>query len=402
MPTVNLTAAFVEKVKPNGKRTEYFDDSLPGFALRVSESGVKSWIVFYRFGGRLTRYTFGTFPILTLKEARQKAKDALHDVSDGVNPARVKQEDRSAPTFRTMAENYRDREASKKKSGVEMSRLIDRLLIPHFGAMQAKEISRRDVKDFVTRYAEHASIAANRILGLIRLVFKWGIEHDYVEISPCYPIKKPGGREYPRERALSEGEIKKVWTAMNQESTITNQRASRRTTVASLKLRLITAQRGGEVEGMEWAEVDLDSTMWTIPAEKAKNNLSHRVPLSATAMKIILEMKELHSDKGSPYVFPGPGGKFHIANVQKTIQRIVKASGVEFRGHDLRRTAASLMTSASVPRLVVGKILNHVEPGVTKVYDRYAYDREKRDALDLWSRKLSLIISDLREVRTEA
>jgi integrase len=77
-----------------------------------------------------------------------------------------------------------------------------------------------------------------------------------------------------------------------------------------------------------------------------------------------------------------------IAHAQKAIERIVRASGVQFRGHDLRRTAASLIVGAGVPRLVVSKILNHVETGVTAVYDRHSYDLEKRAALDFWGRRL--------------
>ena len=129
----------MEKVKPNGKRMDYFDDSLPGFSLRVSEKGVKTWCVSYRFGGKWTRYTFGMFPILTLKEARQKARDALHDVSNNINPAAAKREDRDAPTFQALAGRYRDDYAVKKRSYKEMARIIDRLLIPHFGAIRAKE-----------------------------------------------------------------------------------------------------------------------------------------------------------------------------------------------------------------------------------------------------------------------
>jgi integrase len=108
---------------------------------------------------------------------------------------------------------------------------------------------------------------------------------------------------------------------------------------------------------------------WTIPGERSKNGLDHRVRLSPQAVRIL---KELHGVVGkSPWVFPstrktGP----HINHAQKAIERIVDRSKVEFRGHDLRRTAASLMVGAGVPRLVVSKILNHVETGVTAVYDR--------------------------------
>ena len=180
MPTKNLTAAFVEKVKPNGKRTDYFDDSLPGFSLRVSEKGVKTWCVSYRFAGKWTRYTFGTYPIILLAEARQTAKDSLHDAAHDINPAAAKREDRDAPTFRMLAERYRDEYAVKKRSYKEMARIIDRLLIPHFGSMQAKEITRKEVKALVGEIAKRAPIMANRTLDLLRRIFKWGIEEDIV------------------------------------------------------------------------------------------------------------------------------------------------------------------------------------------------------------------------------
>ena len=83
----------------------------------------------------------------------------------------------------------------------------------------------------------------------------------------------------------------------------------------------------------------------------------------------------------------------HVHHAQKAFERLVARSGVKFRGHDLRRTAASLMVGGGVPRLVVSKILNHVETGVTAVYDRHSYDPEKRAALDYWGNRLEQIVS---------
>jgi integrase len=100
-------------------------------------------------------------------------------------------------------------------------------------------------------------------------------------------------------------------------------------------------------------------------------------------------------------VFAGPRGG-HIENVQKAIQHIKATTGINFRGHDLRRTAATMMTSMGIPRSTVSKILNHVEPGVTKIYDRYSYDKEKREALEAWSKQLALMVSGLKEVKSEA
>jgi len=154
---------------------------------------------------------------------------------------------------------------------------------------------------------------------------------------------------------------------------------------------------------MEWNDLDLNTAWWTIPAEKSKSGLAHRVALTSMALRIISQMESLsRGAKSSAYVFPSPKGDGPIENVQKAIQRIKKSTGIDFVGHDLRRTAASMMTGMAIPRLVVGKILNHVEPGVTKVYDRHSYDKEKREALESWSRRLMVLVSDLQVVQTEA
>jgi integrase len=147
------------------------------------------------------------------------------------------------------------------------------------------------------------------------------------------------------------------------------------------------------VQGAAWSEIDLVSGWWTIPAERSKNGLAHRVPLSPQAVRILKGLKA-EAKKDATWVFPstrktGP----HINHAQKGIERVVERSGVEFRGHDLRRTAASLMVGGGVPRLVVQKILNHVESGVTLVYDRHSYDPEKRAALDYWGRRVEAIVT---------
>jgi integrase len=93
----------------------------------------------------------------------------------------------------------------------------------------------------------------------------------------------------------------------------------------------------------------------------------------------------------SPWVFPNASGLGRRFGVQKAIQRVRRRAGIDFRGHDLRRTAASNMASMGFPRFVIARILNHVETGVTAVYDRHSYDREKREALEAWGLRLEEI-----------
>ena len=153
--------------------------------------------------------------------------------------------------------------------------------------------------------------------------------------------------------------------------------------------------------GMQWSELDLASGWWTIPATRTKNGLAHRVYLTAHSLRVIEDARLLCESKPSEYVFPGPRGS-HIQNVQKAIQRIRRTTEIEFRGHDLRRTAATHMTSAGIPRLTVKRILNHLEGDVTDIYDRHSYDAEKREALEAWASRLYVLVSNLREVKSEA
>ena len=159
-----------------------------------------------------------------------------------------------------------------------------------------------------------------------------------------------------------------------------------------------TSQRGGEVLGASWDEMDLGGGWWTLPGDRCKNGLAHRVPLSPQAMRLL---KTLRTKTGeSSWVFPSTRKNgAHVCHAQKAIERLGKRSGVTFRGHDLRRTAASLMVGAGVPRLVVSKILNHVESGVTAVYDRHSYDAEKRAALDFWGRRLDAIVTGRKSAK---
>jgi len=400
MPTKNLTAQFVEKVKTNGKRTDYFDDSLPGFSLRVSEKGVKSWCVSYRFEGKWTRYTFGTFPVIKLAEARQTANDALHDAAHGINPATKKKVEREADTFAYVANEYLERHAkAKKRSWEEDERIINTDLLPAFGEMRAKNITRRDVRSLLDKKAASAPIMANRMRALLRKIFNWAITAEIVDINPVYLVPAPG-KERQRERVLTEDEIKRIWKAIDSDvaDADDSHRREKALSAAIMKLRLITAQRGSEVMGMEWSEID--GNWWTISGEKTKNGLTHRVPLTSPALKIMSEIRSAYGE--SRFVFQSPKRpKQHISNPQKALERIQKATGIDFVGHDLRRTVASHMTSMGIPRLTVKKILNHVEREVTAVYDRHSYDPEKREALEAWAKRLQILVSGMREVKTE-
>lgn len=237
---------------------------------------------------------------------------------------------------------------------------------------------------------------ANRTRALLKKIFNWAIMSEIVESNPVHLIPAPG-KEHRRERVLTVDELKKVWNAIDADVKSSDDSHLKMKTLSAgiMKLRLLTAQRGAEVMSMEWNELDLEAGWWTIPGEKTKNGLSHRVPLTTPALRIIRKMRSALGDSESRFVFPSPKNDMHISNPQKALQRIQKATQIDFVGHDFRRTAASMMTGMGISRLTVKKILNHVESDITAVYDRHSYDSEKREALETWSQRLMRIVSEV-------
>lgn len=233
-----------------------------------------------------------------------------------------------------------------------------------------------------------APIAANRTFACVRRMFNFAVERDIITVTPCTTIKAPS-KENQRDRCLSVKEIKAFWKSLDNAPMAV-------TTKLALKLQLITAQRKGEILSAEWDEINLDTKWWIIPDSKAKNEIQHRVPLSKLAIELLVQLKQLSGE--SNWVFPSVNGKRSMRgqSVDKALRRcddIFEKNEIKhFTPHDLRRTAATYMTQIGISRLVVSKILNHVDNHITAIYDRHSYDTEKKDALDLWCNKLKEII----------
>ena len=134
------------------------------------------------------------------------------------------------------------------------------------------------------------------------------------------------------------------------------------------------------------------------------------MPLSPRALEVLNEAKEITGRMDekmereySEWVFPNPVDRSeHVCSNQRLAQRVRVNSKISYRAHDLRRAGARMMAGMGVRRLGIAKILNHVEPGVTKVYDRHSYDREKQEALNAWGARIEAIVNPNRQERETA
>src|SRR5438128_709576 len=200
----------------------------------------------YRHNGRLRRLTIGTYPPLTLADAREEAREALRKAAKDQDPAAEKKKKRLAETFGELAADYIERYAKaprkvnggtvidangepvpKKKTWAEDDRVL-RVYFKSLANMKAAQVRRADIRSVLNEIAKTAPIQANRALAVVRKMFNWAVAEDIIETSPCTHIPRPG-EENQRDRTLSEEEIKKVWKALNDDGTAL---------AASMKLRL--------------------------------------------------------------------------------------------------------------------------------------------------------------------
>ncbi len=376
-----LTDKTLAALKPEARRYEVHDLHCPGLTVRVSPEGRKTFTIKYRYGAKQKRQTIGVYPRYTLAEAREKARSALRQVDEGVDPqSRRRQPDLQVEAVcRAFIEQYAK---PRNRNWREAERVLEREFVRPYGQMEIGEVHRADVLELLDKaIARGAGYQANRILALTRKLFNWCVERGILEVSPINGLKAPH-RERSRDRVLEDSEIKRLLAACRDEAYPFR---------FYVPLLLATAQRRAETAAMRWDEIDLEGRTWVIPAENAKNGKPHVVPLSDFALGILTEVPRFAN---SPYVFTTTR-QSPISGFTKALKRIsVSSDTTGWRFHDLRRTAASGMARAGVAPHVVEKVLNHISgtiSGVAAVYNRYGYDAEKRDALEKWGQALAAI-----------
>lgn len=398
MPKRALTAAAVEKLKaPEKGQVDHFDGSHPGLALRISYGGRKSWTFHYRLHGKQRRLTLGTFPAMSLAEAREAWRIAWQEKERGADPAAEKQEaKRQEPdTVKTVSEDFINRYCRpRNRTADEVERLFAIYVLPVIGHMPIEAVSKRDVLRLLDKAEKSgATVRVNRVLSNLKRFFNWCVERGLIDTSPAANVKPPI-KEMARDRVLSDVEVKAFMSACERMGEPFGR---------VMLMLLYTGQRRDEVSAARWSEFDLTSKIWTLPADRVKNNRVHTLPLSTQVCAMI---GGIIKEQDEPYLFPArfsrTGSKTPrpVSGFTRAKQRLdalmleelrkadPEAELEPWRLHDLRRTAASGMARMGVGIHVVEKILNHVSgslSGVAGVYNRHSYQDEMRSALQGWS-----------------
>jgi integrase len=421
MTKIKLTKITVEKLPQaeKGKQVDYFDSELDGFGIRVSHTG-KKYFVRRLIGTKRVRVMIGSHPIKTAEEARGEARIKLGAMESGTDPneqkrekARIEAEKKLAFTVSDLIKEYIEKHAKPtKRSWYEDERILNKDALVAWGNRKAADIKKRDVVLLLESIIERGSPgSANSNFKIIRKMFRFAVQRDILEHSPCDGVVMPAPLNRG-DRVLNESEIKTLWSSLDTCHASPEIRRA-------IRLILATAQRPGEVIGMHSSEID--GQWWTIPADRAKNGKTHRVYLPATALELIGDTT------GKGYIFPGvlrkqkegekpkpeqPMGRLSISQVvSRNLAAPVLVNGkpvfdkkgnpvtenklgvADFDPHDLRRTAATFMSQLGFMVEVIDAVLNHAKRGIIRTYNLNKYDKEKQQALEAWERKLNSIIT---------
>jgi integrase len=417
----------IEKEPAPASRQEIPDGLLVGLYLVRQPSKAMSWVVRYRHAGQPRKLTLGSWPAIKLEAARDLGGKALRAAAEGKDPARQKQEAKTEAKrlaadeirdqrdlFQNVARDFLKRyakENTRESSWRETARILGFSFHPSpddgeefkeaggdvldaWKGRKVQEITKRDVITLLDKIADRgATTMANRTLAAIRKLFNWCLSRDVIQVSPCTLLEPPGA-ERSRDRILADDELKLVWNAADADGWPFGM---------IIKLMVLTGQREGEIAGMRWNELDVDSKLklWTLPAGRVKNDELHTVPLSDAVVEIIKALPRIKSTDN--HVFANRDGKppSAFSHAKNRIENaITKANGDKpipaWVFHDLRRTVASGMAGLGIQLPVIEKVLNHKSGtfrGIVGVYQRHSFADEKRAALAAWASHVERVVS---------
>lgn len=364
-----LNKTLVDRAEP-GSRT--WDSEVPGFGLRVTDAGTKSFI--FQFRSRANeqgRIVIGRYPSMTVDQARKTAREHRVAVDQGGNPSRERAGTRTASTLRDLAAYYCDTYGPDKGLKVQTIKdarsLLDRFALPKFGLRKVSDLKAGDIRAIHNEARKGAGrYQANRLRAVLSRMFTLAIQQESRTDNPCRGVER-----FPEDQRwdyLSEQQVPALLRACDLHH---DQHAAN-----AVRLLLFTGARLREVLRAEWAQFDLDVGLWIKPSHHTKTKILHRLHLAPATVKLLQGMRR---DGPCPrFLFPGRDGTKPRNDLKRPWAQILKTAGIgHHRRHDLRRTTASFMISTGSDLMTVGKALGQTQASTTQRYAQLFEDVQR-------------------------
>jgi integrase len=369
-----------------------FDDDITGFGIRLREGGSRTWIYQYRTGSKQRRMVLGSAKSVPLALARDNAGKIAAKVALGGDPAMDKETARrdADNTVGALVDQYLEARKSewRRRSAAEVTRHLTKHAKP-LHRFPITAVTQRNVATLLGDVAaESGNVTSNRVRASLYAFFGWVIREG-IRLPEGNVIAYTNTREEKsRDRVLNDAELKAIWNACLDDHF-----------GAIIKLLMLTGLRANEIQGLRWDELHDDQIV--LPSERTKNKRAHIVPLSDPA-KAVLDTIERRDRK---HIFGRDDTGFQGSSKAKPkLDARIAQDGKplsQWTPHDLRRTVATRMAELGVQPHVIEAVLNHVsghKSGVAGIYNRATYDREKREALNLWAEHLLAVIEGRKAV----
>ena len=382
-----LTAKSIENLRPAEVRREIPDGGCRGLYFIVQASGARSWACRYRVSGKSVKLTIGSYPTMSLAEARSNATAALVALAKGIDPATEKRDaarlatEKDRDAFPVLAQQFIELHVSRhlrRNTADQYVRLL-KIASEAWADRSVHSIRRRDVVHLLDLISINRPVLANRMLGLLSKFYRWLAARDVTENMPVLGVQRPT-EEKRRDRVLSVDEIKRLWFACDQIGRMGDM----------VKLLLLTGQRRGEVGGMRWTEVG--DEVWTIPGERTKNKRPHTIPLTLQAARLIERQDRI----GEGVFSENPEGRSGTLSRHKHRLDELMKPDAPWVFHDLRRTCVTHLSEMGFDRDLVELIVNHVSGsrgGVAGTYNRSERMADRRAALQRWADYIDQIVT---------
>ena len=385
---MSLTDTLIRTLKPTGKEEKFYDGG--GLYLRMSPKGKKTWNFKYSHDGKQnSRGRIGSYPDVSLKEAREKAAAYRREISEGIDPAQEKgvqaqlAED-SARTFEVVAREWHAKYSRTWTEGHARDNMnrLERFLFPAIGSFPVSRIRPRDVLEPLKKI-EAAGIleTAHRVCGLASMVFRYAVACGYIESDPCRDLRNALSPKVQRHHAaLTDPKaVGALLRAIDGYS-------GGFTTLCALQLLPLVFVRSGELRGARWDEIDFSKAEWRIPAERMKMKERHIVPLSRQAIAILEKTKLLTGS--CELVFPSPQSPQRcLSNVTLTaaLRRLGYGSG-EMTIHGFRSVASTLLNELGFsPDLIELQLAHKERNRVRAAYNRSERLSERASMMQAWA-----------------
>jgi integrase len=411
MPKLKFTTASITHLTTDTAQAEYFDSMLPGFGIRVSRRGTKTYFCMVRElaagGWKKRRVNIGrhgelnpdTEKPLTLADARQRAREIMAAASEGRGVDSIAYQtplsqrlEQSAHTFKSEQDQFlaeyrgRGRKRPAQATLDEYRRCLTNTSFAPWNDLPVSQISEDHVTEALQRIVDRGHEARSiKVHTVLRLYFNWLKQKKLIKSSPAEAVERPAAVQ-SRKRILTDDELATIW-----------QFAGDGVYADIVRIMLLSGQRRQEVAGMRWSEIDLVKKRWDIPGERTKNGLPHIVPLSEPLMRLIERQQAKQQALGiySDLVLTvGGTGLFNGWSKSKT--RLDKrVSFADWQLRDLRRTLVTQCNERGHEPHVIEAIVNHTsgsaKRGVAGVYNRAAYLAQREVTLNDWANHIMKI-----------